>query len=663
MALQEKTQTLAQYHELSVKYRKLLEAAPAAGSARQDAMHTASGQQSPQQLQQQQSQHVDASAQRRTTDDRPNQGVRAGQQMFNGQDDPSRFQPGAGSRASRTSSSGGTGSLVSEAIAASEAAQRVPGDVSSQQQRQQWRARRSQQDGDASQTQLLQQQQSQSQQKVVAATAEASWDEEMLAQELAEVKAINADITTQLLLYQQMVDRMRSTMEKFDIEKAALEADKAELTDRLSEAERMLRSARIGGAAGSTSGARGWGSSVGGWFSSRLSRAPASVAGDSEMLPQPGQEDLDDLIAAAAGPEQLGSPYTPALSAPVNGLPDGALDPAAAAAAADAARVRQLANALKDARSQVGDLQGSTQKAQQENAFLMESLVNTKVELAETQGQTLQFKRALIRAMDREACMDLRIRELEAILDMLTSAAAGSSVRSEDGANSSFSPRGAANGGPTYNKLAIDKYFASRANTEGESSTQPGTPLTPSTVNALQRMREERAAEASSVSPDGLGSNSNQALMRLSQTDVDSSRSTIMRQLSEAHQGAGPNIDSVMEQYRRSRSSQDYGGSSIARRTSASGRSTRASIADEAYELASMERADPGSPLAPRAASAPGVGRRHLGPDRSNSGDTTVGTAPEADALHLVSESSHSSGEEEQHGQGEAAKGSRQGRS
>lgn len=580
--------------------------------------------------------------------------------MFSGQDDPSRFQPGAGSRASR--SSGGGGSVVSEAIAASEAAQRIPGDVSSQQQRQQWRARRSQQDGDASQTQLLQQQQSQRQEKVVAATAEASWDEEMLAQELAEVKAINADITTQLLLYQQMVDRMRSTMEKFDIEKAALEADKAELTDRLSEAERMLRSARIGGAAGSTSGARGWGSSVGGWFSSRLSRAPASVAGDSEMLPQPGQEDLDDLIAAAAGPDMPGSPSAVALSAPVHSLPDGALDPAAAAAAADAARVRQLANALKDARSQVGDLQGSTQKAQQENAFLMESLVNTKVELAETQGQTLQFKRALIRAMDREACMDLRIRELEAILDMLTSAAAGSSVRSEDGANSSFSPRGAANGGPTYNKLAIDKYFASRANAEGESSTQPGTPLTPSTVSALQRMREERAAEASTVSPDGLGSNSNQALMRLSQTDVDSSRSTIMRHLSGA-EGAGPSIDSVMEQYRRSRHSQDLG-SSIARRTSASGRSTRASIADEAYELASMERADPGSPLAPRAASAPGVGRRQLGPDRSNSGDTTVGTAPEADgALHLVSESSHSSGEDEQQGQGEAAKGSGQGRS
>lgn len=49
-----------------------------------------------------------------------------------------------------------------------------------------------------------------------------------------------------------------------------------------------------------------------------------------------------------------------------------------------------------------------------ENSFLMEALVGAKVELAETQGHMDQYKRALIRAVERQSALEMQLTELAA---------------------------------------------------------------------------------------------------------------------------------------------------------------------------------------------------------------------------------------------------------
>jgi hypothetical protein len=79
-----------------------------------------------------------------------------------------------------------------------------------------------------------------------------------------------------------------------------------------------------------------------------------------------------------------------------------------------------------------------------------------------------------------------------------------------------------------FGRMSVDKYLS---RLDGEA-TQPGTPLTPGTAAVFDKMRAERAAEAASVSPEGLGSTSNTVLLRLANPDVDGSRGSILRQLS-----------------------------------------------------------------------------------------------------------------------------------
>lgn len=235
---------------------------------------------------------------------------------------------------------------------------------------------------------------------------------------IAALQQLNYDLTMQLGCYQQMVSRLKDAMEQSDLEKAELEAEK------------MALEMQLAGGASERGSMRGWGSSLGFWRRS----VGFSTGGPSPM------EDLDEAGSIAdgaslAGAGSLGSSrrssmdldaaaLSAAAAAVVNGggggsnsaTPTKAAVEAASAAAAEgsseeggpqpqqkpaantssggglfaARRQRAAARAAAAAdnlNKEVKELKRQVKTLQDENKYLVNNLVEIKMELAETQSE------------------------------------------------------------------------------------------------------------------------------------------------------------------------------------------------------------------------------------------------------------------------------------
>lgn len=238
---------------------------------------------------------------------------------------------------------------------------------------------------------------------------------------LAALQQLNYDLTMQLGCYQQMVSRLKDAMESSDLEKAELEADKMAL-------EMQLAGGGGGGggdrstAGGARGGWSGWswrrsiGLSGGGpaphldhedsgslaevssISSSRRSSMDMDAAGILAAIPSggsnantPTKAAVDAAAAAAASVDSSSEDGKPSTeqqdqqkaSAAKAGSSGGGLFAARRqrTAARAAAAAETLGKEVKELKRQVKTLQD-------ENKYLVNNLVEIKMELAETQGES-----------------------------------------------------------------------------------------------------------------------------------------------------------------------------------------------------------------------------------------------------------------------------------
>eukprot|EP00879_Flechtneria_rotunda_P016019 GHRR01016755.1.p1 GENE.GHRR01016755.1~~GHRR01016755.1.p1 ORF type:complete len:811 (+),score=382.45 GHRR01016755.1:752-3184(+) len=292
---------------------------------------------------------------------------------------------------------------------------------------------------------------------------------------IAALQQLNYDLTMQLGLYQQMVGRLKDAMEQSDLEKAELEADKAALEAQVTSSSSS--GAAAGGDGGAVAGVGNSGSNrQGRWglFWRRGSAGTPAAADDADydsnfadglslrsVSSRRSSVDLDlaapaaVALTAAGGREAASTPVAaaaddyayPSHSAgtPVHGgstsaQPGAAADEATATSSGaplrllgsgsggifsgrrshNTAVVAKAASAAEGLQQEVKELKRKMTSMQDECKFLVEHLVQIKMELAETQSQHDQAKRALVRAMDKEAVLDLKVAELTNMLDMVT---------------------------------------------------------------------------------------------------------------------------------------------------------------------------------------------------------------------------------------------------
>jgi hypothetical protein len=231
---------------------------------------------------------------------------------------------------------------------------------------------------------------------------------------LAALQQLNYDLTMQLGCYQQMVHRLKDAMEQSDLEKAELEAEKMALEMQLA-----------GSSGPDRSSSRGW-SGLGFWRRS---------IGFSAGGPQPNEDhddagsmvdgvsvvgaasisssrrssmDLDGaaLASAASSGSNANTPTKAAAEAAAAAAGDGE-DSKAAADGGDQQRAQQpsasnggglfaarrqraaarAAAAAENLGKEVKELKRQVKSLQDENKYLVNILVEIKMELAETQGK------------------------------------------------------------------------------------------------------------------------------------------------------------------------------------------------------------------------------------------------------------------------------------
>lgn len=237
----------------------------------------------------------------------------------------------------------------------------------------------------------------------MTASARPLWENAVLEAGTAEVLKLrhaNQELSSELQLYQQMVERMKSAMERSDLEIANLEAMKRSLEARLEELDQHARSQKA------KSNWNTW------WGRHKEEVASAKVsAADRESV---RSIDSDVSYRGSAGTTPTNVSPEPARS---QSLPSRAPDAPASGVTTPTSTYPLTPPPLPPTTPP------EMKKLQEENNYLMDSLVQTKLQLAEAQGQNTQMRRSLVRAMDKETCMEVRIRELEAILDMVTSVA------------------------------------------------------------------------------------------------------------------------------------------------------------------------------------------------------------------------------------------------
>ncbi|KAF8062649.1 hypothetical protein HT031_003978 [Scenedesmus sp. PABB004] len=280
---------------------------------------------------------------------------------------------------------------------------------------------------------------------------------------IAALQQLNYDVTMQLGCYQQMVGRLKDALEQSDLEKAELEADRTALLAQLTaHGGEPLPGAGGGAHAGGGGGGSARGGGRWGLFWRRGGGEEGEGEGGSADMASLGSSrrssaDLDGspLSAAAraasahaggAGDEQQHDAAARALrrtSSTGGGAGGGGADVAPEAPSPTAARTgsgvaaglfgaRRARAAARDANTlaalgkEVKELRRQLAGLSDENRFLVQSLVEIKMELAETQGSHDQAKRALVRAMDKEELLDLRVTELAHMLDLATQQQAAS---------------------------------------------------------------------------------------------------------------------------------------------------------------------------------------------------------------------------------------------
>lgn len=253
---------------------------------------------------------------------------------------------------------------------------------------------------------------------------------------LAALQQLNYDLTMQLALYQQMVGRLKDAMEQSDLEKAELEAEKVAIEQQLAAAlnghmDGLATAHSMGAASGNSK--RGWGlggfwrrgganatteegevegsfadtNSITGLASLSSSRTAsmdleAVVAGHSSGSPRSAADTptLRDSTSSSqsaaesaesqqqqqtggeAGSAGAGGPTTSATaSAATRSTSIGRVfaQRRASAAARAATAAENMQKELKEVRRQLTSVQD-------ENKFLVQNLVEIKMELAETQS-------------------------------------------------------------------------------------------------------------------------------------------------------------------------------------------------------------------------------------------------------------------------------------
>lgn len=228
---------------------------------------------------------------------------------------------------------------------------------------------------------------------------------------LAALQQLNYDLTMQLGCYQQMVSRLKDAMEQSDLEKAELEAEK------------MAMEMQMAGSSTDRSSSRGWS----GWSWRRSIGLSAggphpvddhddagsmadgtSLAGmNSLSSSRRSSMDLDGGAPATvhSGGSNAGTPTKAAAEAAAadgssedgKAAADGSTDQAKQAAASTssggglfaARRQRAAVRAAAAAESlgkEVKELKRQVKSLQDENKYLVNNLVEIKMELAETQG-------------------------------------------------------------------------------------------------------------------------------------------------------------------------------------------------------------------------------------------------------------------------------------
>lgn len=232
---------------------------------------------------------------------------------------------------------------------------------------------------------------------------------------LAALQQLNYDLTMQLGCYQQMVSRLKDAMEQSDLEKAELEAEK------------MALEMQIAGSSTDRSSSRGWsgwswrrsvGPSAGGPHPVDDPDDAGSMADGASLLganslssSRRSSMDLDGgaLATVHSGGSNTGTPTKAAAEAAAadGGSEDGkaAADgsvaqqdqakPAAASTSSGgglfaARRQRAAVRAAAAAESlgkEVKELKRQVKSLQDENKYLVNNLVEIKMELAETQGE------------------------------------------------------------------------------------------------------------------------------------------------------------------------------------------------------------------------------------------------------------------------------------
>jgi hypothetical protein len=239
---------------------------------------------------------------------------------------------------------------------------------------------------------------------------------------LAALQQLNYDLTMQLGCYQQMVSRLKDAMESSDLEKAELEADKMAL-------EMQLTAGCVGGGGGgdrsTAGGARGgwsgwsWRRSIGmsgGGPAPHLDHEDSGSLAEVSSISSSRRSSMDMdaagiLAAAPSGgsnantPTKAASEAAAAVAASVDGSSEDGKpsteqqdqQKASAAKAVSsggglfaARRQRTAARAAAAAETlgkEVKELKRQVKTLQDENKYLVNNLVEIKMELAETQGE------------------------------------------------------------------------------------------------------------------------------------------------------------------------------------------------------------------------------------------------------------------------------------
>ncbi|WIA41226.1 hypothetical protein OEZ86_004839 [Tetradesmus obliquus] len=221
---------------------------------------------------------------------------------------------------------------------------------------------------------------------------------------------------------------------------------------------------------------------------------PNSAAADEDGQQQ--QQQLQRSNSGDASPQhqqqgRVSSSSSPSLQPAGSGSSPAPAPASSVAALFTGRRARAAARAASSADSlqkEMKELRRQLTSVQDENKFLVQNLVEIKMELAETQSNHDQAKRALVRAMDKEACLDMRVGELTNMLDMVTQqqqqqqqqSLAGIAAVVAEGAVSVAESAGAAAAaainaaGAEYTKTR-NRRAASRRNKQGAGEQQAGS--------------------------------------------------------------------------------------------------------------------------------------------------------------------------------------------